>query len=271
MSHLTKGIRADQIQIDDSGRLFFATLGSGSKGNAALLKSNDTIILIDCGLPAQELYKRLDLIGVDPKAISATLITHEHGDHIYGLRDFYDAHPVPVYMTRKTYQAQKGRYKEFKLVQYETPFHIDHLLIEGVKVSHDSKQPVQYLITSSEKKFAYLTDTGMVTPLMREKFSGCHAVAVEFNYDTELLQNGKYPNWLKGRVASDVGHLSNEQAADFVSQVYPQGLKWFMILHISQNNNSVDKIADSINSKSNLLDVPYYLAKQDIPTNWVEV
>ncbi|MFZ8952167.1 MAG: MBL fold metallo-hydrolase [Gammaproteobacteria bacterium] len=255
-----------------TGRDFsYAVLGSGSKGNATLVKAENTLIMIDCGLPIDLLVERLDAKNIDPKSITAILISHEHGDHIHGLGDFNRIHDCPIYMTKGTYYAQKQVKKNWSKVIYEETVSIGGIEVFPFRVSHDSRMPSHFTFTFDGRKFGHLTDTGSYSQDMINSLTDCDALAIEFNYDDQMLRKGIYPDWLKKRVASDVGHLSNNQAFELVSRINSPKLQWLVMLHISLKNNSTDCIENSLKKFSSLDKIKIYYADQFIPSPWFDI
>ncbi|MGE5624716.1 MAG: MBL fold metallo-hydrolase [Bacillota bacterium] len=217
----------------------FASLGSGSRGNATLIQSEDTILMVDCGFSASETETRLRRMGVEPGAIASILVTHEHSDHASGVMRFALRHRIPVRCTAGTRQACLERgFEAAEPIGGQGKFVIGDIEVTPVTVPHDAREPVQFLFDGGAHRFGLLTDVGSLTPHIRKMFSGCAALLLECNHDREMLENGPYPAALKERVGGPLGHLSNTQAADLVRSLDTQWLQHLVAAHLSEQNNT---------------------------------
>ena len=249
-----------------------AALGSGSKGNAVLLQSAATTLMIDCGFGLRETEKRLTAIGLVPADINAILVTHEHQDHISGVEPFAARHALPVFMTEGTSRSWKHRGRvEPSILRAGEPITIGDLKIVPVAVPHDAREPVQFVFSCGELKAGVLTDLGSLTPHVVEAYEGCHALLVEANHDQEMLRNGPYPASLKRRVGGNWGHLNNEQTAEFIARVNTAGsLKNLIVGHISEQNNQIELAEKALASQLDSVEQVLF-ASQDQPMDWIEL
>lgn len=216
----------------------FASLGSGSKGNATLVQAGEALVLVDCGFSLRETTRRLARLNLLPDALSAILVTHEHSDHCSGVATLSRKHNIPVYLSHGT--AGSGRCdgaSELRSFNCEDRFDIAGLTVQAVTVPHDAAQPCQFRFEFGGRSLGILTDLGHVTPHVVESYRGCHSLLLEFNHDAEMLQAGAYPASLKRRVGGDWGHLNNEQAAGLLRQMNASALSNLVVAHISENNN----------------------------------
>lgn len=217
----------------------FASLGSGSRGNATLIQAGDTILMVDCGFSASETELRLARLGVEPASIAALLVTHEHSDHASGVARFASRHGIPVRCTSGTRAAcMKLGFETAEPFESERRFVIGDIQVTPVTVPHDAREPVQFLFDGGSHRFGLLTDVGSVTAHMRRMFSGCAALLLECNHDREMLEDGPYPPSLKQRVGGPLGHLSNHQAADLLRSLDKQWLQHLAAAHLSEKNNT---------------------------------
>ena len=226
-------------------------LGSGSKGNSAIVASSSTRILVDAGLSCRETLKRLRDSGEDPAALSAILITHQHVDHIAGLRVLAEKLAVPVYMTGPTHRAwfqmmrqeAKACERELKdLARLEffeagRSFHIGDVAIMPFTIPHDAADPVGFTFQVEGVKLGLATDLGYMPASVREHLRACDGLIIESNHDLEMLRTGPYPWSVKQRVMSRVGHLSNEALAEFLTGDYDGGAAYVVLAHLSEENN----------------------------------
>jgi len=225
----------------------FASLGSGSKGNATLVGHGDTLVMIDCGFSAREASRRMERLDVDPQALDAILVTHEHSDHSAGVAAFSRKFQTPVYMTHGT--ASTGRVKncfDFRCIAPGDSFSVGALEVEAIAVPHDAREPCQYRLSGPRGSLGVLTDLGSITPHIVESYADCDALLLEFNHDAEMLFDGDYPLSLKHRVGGDWGHLNNEQAVELLEQIDVPRLQHLVVAHVSQNNNCLDKAAAAL-------------------------
>ena len=222
-------------------------LYSGSRGNSAYINAGGARILIDAGKSAKALCSALKDIDVDIDSIDAIFVTHEHRDHVSALQNLSHKHNIPIYILLSSAEVFYGL-KDEKLcnnlmLQMKATFsvNIKGLKISSIRTSHDSRASVGYRMDFSEDdknySIGYVTDTGIVTDEMREMMQGCYAVVLESNHDVEMLKNGPYPPELKQRIGSRHGHLSNKDAAAFVSELCGSGTKYVMLAHLSEENN----------------------------------
>lgn len=218
----------------------FSVLGSGSKGNAVYIESEETAILIDCGFSGKELQSRLDKIGRDPSKLSAILVTHEHQDHIGGVGVLSRRFGLEVHMNEGTWRgAEKRVGKLHAMNSFVTgeKYSYHDMEIKSFQISHDTRDPVGYVIGVNGTQLGYCTDTGKVTHLMGQRLKKCHGVILECNHDPILLKNGPYPLSLQQRVRSSQGHLANKDAAEFLEQIIHEELQHVVLAHLSEQNN----------------------------------
>lgn len=230
------------IALISTNKIKFASLGSGSKGNATLIACGSTYVLIDCGFSLKETTYRLERLGLDPQDLSAILITHEHGDHINGAGAVARRYKVPVYSTNGTKISGrfKGELPDWRPITPEHPFAVQSLEIMPVTVPHDAREPVQFIVGNGAKKVGVLTDLGSSTPHLVRHFSRCQALVLEANHCPFMLAQGPYPPSLKRRVGGKFGHLSNQEAAELLSQLSTHKLEHLIASHLSEQNNSPD-------------------------------
>jgi phosphoribosyl 1,2-cyclic phosphodiesterase len=214
-------------------------LASGSKGNAVYVESGESRVLIDAGLSARELDRRMAAIGADGEALDALLLTHEHTDHCRGLGPLARRYRLPVYIQHQTREALNGvgRLDDCRLFDSGDTLELRDLRIETVPLTHDAVAPVGFVIETMEGKVGVLTDLGIATRLVAERFQRCRVLVLEFNHDEEMLWEGPYPWPLKQRIRSNHGHLSNLAAAQLLSDLIWDGMDGVFLAHLSETNN----------------------------------
>ena len=218
----------------------FVPLGSGSRGNAALVEIGPTRLLVDAGLSARALKLRLELIGVDPAKIDGILLTHEHQDHARGAQRFSSLHGVPVIASPATLdelQLSPAQLAGWIPLPADGRIRLGEVDVEAFPVPHDAANPVGFVLRGDGKKIGIATDLGQATSLVVERLRGCHVLMVESNHDEAMLRDGGYPWHLKQRVSGRFGHLSNVEAADLIRRVVDQDCQAIVLAHLSDQNN----------------------------------
>lgn len=228
-----------------------ASLGSGSRGNATLVRAGDTLLLVDCGFSIRETERRLALLGVHADDLSAILVTHEHGDHLRGVLPLARRFRLPVYMSGGTSQAVAQRQLSVNgVARHEVrpgrELRFGEVSVTPVPVPHDAREPCQYVFHYGRRCAGLLTDLGSLTADVREAYRQCDALMLECNHEPSLLANGPYPLSLKQRVAGELGHLSNQQAASLLSGVEQSRLQHLVLSHLSEKNNTPRHALDAI-------------------------
>jgi len=224
-------------------------LGSGSRGNATLFRVNGTGILVDAGLSARQVLRRLAAVGQDPRGIEAIVLTHEHRDHAGGVRVLARRLGVPVLGNARTLAAAADLIgDEVETIPFETgrPFTAGPFAALAFPVPHDAAEPVGFLLSARGVTVGYATDLGYVTRLVAERLAACRALVFEANHDPGLLMDGPYPWPTKQRVASRVGHLSNGDAAEALARFAPAGLSGILLAHLSETNNRPELAANVV-------------------------
>lgn len=212
---------------------------SGSEGNLTYIETDSAKILVDIGLSCRETVERLKLMQVDPTEINAILITHEHTDHIKGLEVFSNKYGTAVYVHKDGLMPLKSKIKrELNYCVYENEFKIADLSIVGVAVPHDVERCTGYVIKQNEKKISIFTDLGHTTPEILQNLYHSNLVFLEANHDPDLLMNNtKYPYYLKKRILGPNGHLANADCASAIKDLAENGCKRIVLSHISRENN----------------------------------
>lgn len=221
----------------------FASLGSGSAGNALVVESGATRLMLDCGLGLRETVARLCKLGLEPEQITGILVTHEHDDHASGAFRLAAKYRLPVWITHGTLRASKRHLPDsadirIHVIDSHTAFSVDAIEIHPYPVPHDAEEPVQYVFHDGNHKIGILTDAGSSTPHIENMLSGCHALALECNHDLDMLMNGPYAWSLKQRVRSSQGHLDNDTSASLLARLDNSKLQHIIAAHLSEKNNS---------------------------------
>lgn len=256
-------------------RLGFSVLASGSKGNCLYVEGPEGSLIVDAGLSAKETLRRLDAAGADPERIRAVLITHEHSDHLRGVRALSRRLKVPVFGTNKT------------LLHADMPDDVATVTIEGgqrfqfagfdvlpFSIPHDAREPVGFLIERDSFRFGIATDLGYATNLVKERLKGCSALILESNHDEGMLMDGPYPWFLKQRIRGRRGHLSNASSAKMLQTIMHSGLQRVVLAHLSEENNTPDLALtvarEALEDRNS--DVPVEIASAHVPTplTWLE-
>jgi phosphoribosyl 1,2-cyclic phosphodiesterase len=223
----------------------FSVLASGSSGNAVFIESDEHTFLVDAGFSAKKMDSLMAGIDRSMKKIDGIFVTHEHSDHIKGIGVVARKYGTPIYANEKTWQAMDGLVGNIPLDQrfqfdMETVKSFGSLEVQSFAVSHDAADPMFYVFHENGRKLAVITDTGYVSDRMKGFIRGADAFVFESNHDVSMLQVGRYPWSVKRRILSDVGHVSNEDAAVAMSEVVDQKDTRIYLSHLSKDNNMKD-------------------------------
>lgn len=220
----------------------YCSIGSGSSGNCHYVGYKDTNILIDAGLSGKRITKGLDEIDVDASKLNGIFVTHEHSDHIKGVGILSRKYDLPIFVNYKTWNAIKekiGKVKEenIKIFENDTNYAVGDMEIKPFSITHDAADPVGFKMTDGKESIAVATDIGHISENIKNNLLGSKLVVLESNYDKEMLLMGSYTYALKKRVMSDIGHLSNEDAARFAVELIKNGAEDILLAHLSRENN----------------------------------
>ena len=221
----------------------FASLGSGSRGNALVVDTGETRVMVDCGFSTRSVVERLLRLGLEPACLDALLITHEHSDHVSGVARFSARYGVPVVLTHGTFVGlgrMQAQLQNYRLVDSHAAFSIGRLEVQPFPVPHDAREPVQYAFSDGSKRLGVLTDCGSITAHVAEVLHRCDALVIECNHDPSLLASSAYPASLKQRITGNFGHLANAQAATLLAQIQHDRLQHVIAAHLSEENNRPD-------------------------------
>lgn len=234
----------------------FTVLGSGSTGNAVLITTEKTRVLVDAGLSAREILRRLAAVGVDCNELDAVLITHEHSDHAGGLRVLLRSVKCSVYISEATessyYGTRRGIFdgeseavkrrdalqNRTERIESSREFRIGDIDFEPFTVPHDAADNFGFVAKKDGVKIATLMDFGCITTLIKEKLRGCDAIVVESNHSRDMLRTCSVYTWdLKQRILGRFGHLSNEDLADWLANDFDGSARYIVLAHLSQRAN----------------------------------
>jgi phosphoribosyl 1,2-cyclic phosphodiesterase len=258
--------------------LKFVVLGSGSSGNSAYLEHGETRLLIDAGLSARQIRQRLATIGRVPESLTAIVITHEHGDHVTGLSVLGLKLKIPVYCNRLTKDALDDQFTgkmDVRIFATGSAFEIGQVGIDTFSVPHDASDPVGFLFHTPGTTLGVVTDLGHATKLVLDRIRAVNVLVFETNHDVKMLQENPNRPWsLKQRILSRHGHLSNEAAADAISQITSASLKHLYLGHLSRDCNRPElahRVVQARLQEIGAQHVALTLTHQDTPTPVLEL
>src|SRR6266566_3072102 len=219
-------------------------LGSGSAGNSALVATDHCMILIDGGLSARQLVLRLTQCGVAPDHLDGVLLTHEHGDHVCGLKVLCRKFDVPIYCNALTAEAVRcdgsfERHRNWRIFVTGAEFSICNVTVQTFPVPHDAVDPLGFAFYAGSSGLGFITDLGYPTKMLIERLREVHTLVIETNHDERLLQDDPHRPWpVKQRIMSRHGHLSNAAAASVIEQLLPGKIERVVLGHLSRDCNT---------------------------------
>lgn len=252
----------------------FASLGSGSEGNALVVQIGQTCVMLDCGFNLSETVSRLSRLGLQPEQLNGIFVTHEHGDHVAGVARLARKYALPIWLTHGTLRAQYRTIGELPNVTEINPhdsFEIGEIQVQPYLVPHDAAEPVQYVFGNGDNRLGVLTDVGRSTPHIEQSLSGCAALVLECNHDAELLANGNYPYSLKQRVGGRLGHLNNVDAGLLLSKLDNSHLQHIVAAHLSKKNNTPELAVNELSKALNCSKEWITVATQDEGFTWCDI
>jgi len=247
-------------------------LGSGSRGNSTWIATEKTHLLVDAGFSRKGTYARLATAGERPECCDALLISHEHADHIAGLRKLALNLRVPIYISNATRDVIRWdpRIHAFELITPGQRFAIGDIEVCPFSIPHDAVDPVAFSFEAEGIKVAVVTDLGYIPEIVKQRVRGCHCLVFESNHDLEMLKVGPYPWFVKQRVMSRHGHLSNLATAQFLTEEYDGAAQVLILAHLSETNNHPEIVRltaqQALASRTHGGRAELYLASQDMPT-----
>jgi phosphoribosyl 1,2-cyclic phosphodiesterase len=248
----------------------FASLGSGSAGNALLVESGATCLMLDCGFGLRETAARMLRLGKQPADLAGILVTHEHGDHVGGVFRLARKHGLPIWMTHGTWvgcrQDESGL--DLRIIDSHQAFAVGDFDILPFPVPHDAREPVQYVFSAGARRLGVLTDIGELTAHVCTMLSGCDGLVLEFNHDAEQLHRSAYPASLKRRIAGRLGHLENTAAVDLLGRIDCSRLQHLVAAHLSERNNQPELVRDILGALPGGLPGTISVASQERGVDW---
>ncbi len=257
--------------------LKISILGGGSKGNSILIDSKNSAILIDAGFSRKELVKRLEILNTKPEKIEAILVTHEHHDHIAGIKVFSKQFSTPIYLTGETNRFLLNKKKIENNANIFAPgnkFSILDFEINPFSIQHDALEPVGFVINYGQIKIGIATDLGKINKLVEHKLKDCDCLILESNYDIDMLRNSDRHLSLKQRIIGTNGHLSNEDAISSFEKLLTKKTKYLFLTHLSSDCNSKEIVLELAKNELNKLnrnDIILNIAEQNKPTELIEL
>ena len=238
------------------------TIASGSKGNCTIVLCNETNIIIDMGISFLTLKKVLEENSLSFDDIKGVFITHCHNDHTKGLATLLSKTKLEVYIPEGMYESLKGIVPYAKCHFIEDSFQINDVEIELIHTSHDAPSSVGYIIKQNDKSLVYVTDTGYINRKYLNKMMNKDLYMIESNHDEIMLMDGPYPRFLKERVISDKGHLSNNTTAKYLNKIIGPNTKNIILAHLSETNNTKEKVMEAIKQEITREDINFLIADQ---------
>ena len=257
--------------------LGITSLASGSAGNATLIEAENEAVLIDCGLSFKKLKEKLAEISFDLDKLKAIFVTHEHGDHIAGIKTAGNSLKIPVYANLMTSDIIRSKNKapdKFTIFENGCQIPVGTMIVESFSVPHDGVDSVAYCIYNGDKKIAVATDFGFPSQAIKMKLKDCDALVLEANYDEEMIRNVNRPWRTIQRIMGRHGHLSNEQSMEILESVaQSEKLHTVIMGHVSRDSNTYEIVEEtSINTLNSINrgDITLKVARQDeiTPTVW---
>jgi phosphoribosyl 1,2-cyclic phosphodiesterase len=250
-----------------------SVLASGSKGNVTYIEHNNVKILIDLGVSIKYIEEKLNDIDINPKDIDAILLTHMHDDHTKGIKSFWKKYKTKIYITSGMVNDFSKFICDYSIYESNNE-NIKGIDIKILKTSHDVNESIGFIIKADLNELVYITDTGYINYKNLEKIKNKDIYIFESNYDIDLLMNGKYPHYLKQRIHSDKGHLSNGDSSMYLSKVVGDRTKHIVLVHLSEENNDELIALETINrvfyeSKTKINNI--IIAKQNERTELIEI
>jgi phosphoribosyl 1,2-cyclic phosphodiesterase len=255
----------------------FASLGSGSEGNALLISTasgfSRTTVMLDCGFGIRETERRLARLGMTPGDLSGIVVTHEHSDHVGGVFKFARRHRIPVWLTYGTLQAvqRDSHGVAIELCRDGDRLAIGDLELAPYTVPHDAREPVQYVASDGALRLGVLTDAGQSTPHLVSALAGCDALVLECNHDRHMLSISPYPAYLKARIGGAYGHLSNDTAAEILGALDRSRLRRVVGAHLSQQNNTPELARQALEGALPQQEADIMIACQADGFGWVDI
>jgi len=219
--------------------LYITSLNSGSNGNCYYIANESEAVLVDVGISCREVERRMSRLGLSMNKVKAIFISHEHTDHIRGLEVVSRKYSLPVYITKGTLNNCRLNLEENLINSFKaySEINIGKLIVTAFPKFHDAADPHSFIIEGNDTRIGVFTDIGTACKDVVKNFKQCHAVFLEANYDDEMLENGHYPFYLKKRIRSEHGHLSNKQALDLFLAHRHDSMSHILLSHLSKDNN----------------------------------
>lgn len=219
--------------------LYVSSLNSGSNGNCYYVGNSADAVLIDAGISSRETEKRMKRIGLSVRKVKAIFVTHEHSDHIRGVRSLSKRYDIPVYITPGTLAGSGLKIRKELVLSFQpyVPVTVGSLQVTAFPKFHDAIDPHSFIVTDHRVRVGVFTDIGRPCSHVIRHFKQCHAAFLEANYDEDMLEKGSYPLYLKDRIRNGHGHLSNMQAAELFAMYRPSFMSHLFLSHLSRNNN----------------------------------
>nr|WP_295872441.1 MBL fold metallo-hydrolase [uncultured Chitinophaga sp.] len=218
--------------------LFITSLNSGSNGNCYYIGNGQEAVLIDAGISCRETEKRMTRLGLSMTKVKAIFISHEHTDHIRGVTVLAKKHQLPVYITQSTLAGGNLALQRVMPFSAYQPVQVGGLTVTAFPKHHDAVEPHSFMVSGNQINIGIFTDIGAPCEHVLSHFRQCHAAFLEANYDEQMLEQGRYPYYLKNRIRGGKGHLSNRQALEIFTQHRPSFMTHLLLSHLSQDNNN---------------------------------